>query len=98
MTDPDLTSLELRIGRLLRIGVAASSALFAFGLAAWWSRLGAADRILEAGVILLLALPILRIVTACVDAVRRRDRLLGWATALVLAVLAMSIVYSLMAS
>jgi Protein of unknown function (DUF1634). len=95
MTQPDLSGLERIISRVLRTGVTASTACFAAGLALWIARLPFAVQMLDAGIIVLMAVPVTRILMSFVDAVHRRDRLLGWATAVVLVVLVLTTAYSL---
>ena len=56
----------------------------------------AAQDLFLAGLVLLMAIPLARILTSFVDALRRGDRLLSWATGVVLLVMAITIVYSLM--
>jgi uncharacterized membrane protein len=86
--DRDLERLEHQIGRLLMVGVWISAlALFA-GLVMWFAGMPHADRVLACGLILLMAIPVARIATSLVDAIRRHDRLLAWSTATVLTVLA----------
>jgi len=53
--------------------------------------------LIDVGLMLLMAIPISRIVAAFVDAVRRGDRLLSWATAIVLIVMAVTLAVSLAA-
>lgn len=89
-----LSRLETIVGRILRTGVAGSMAFLAAGLIAWAAGSGSAARVLNAGLIVLMAVPVSRIAASFVDAVRRRDRLLASATAIVLAVLALTIVYA----
>ena len=94
MSEPDLTLLERRIGRLLRGGVAASASVMAIGLILWSAGVPAADIVLRAGLLLLIAIPVTRIVASLLDALHRRDRLLSWSTGLVLFIMVSTILYS----
>jgi uncharacterized membrane protein len=88
MSDEHLERLERQIGRLLSIGVLLSALALVSGLALeLTSARGAAGRVLHAGLVLLVAVPITRILASFVDAVRRRDRLLSISTGIVLAIL-----------
>lgn len=87
--------LELRILLILRVGVGVSIGALAIGLALWMAGSAKAEALLSIGLVLLMTIPIARIVASFVDAVRRRDRLLSWATAAVLLILACTITYSL---
>ncbi|HEY6356717.1 MAG TPA: DUF1634 domain-containing protein [Vicinamibacterales bacterium] len=94
MPDPELSRLERQLGRLLRVGVAVSAAALAMGLVCSLGGLDGGDRIMRGGLVLLMAIPVTRIMASFVDAVRRGDRLLSWATAFVLVVMALTVVYS----
>jgi len=61
-------------------------------------RVSAAPLLLRVGLAILMAIPVTRIGTSFVDAVRRHDRLLSWSTAIVLFVMAITLVYSLRSS
>jgi uncharacterized membrane protein len=96
MTEPELNRLERQIGRVLRIGVALSAGALALGLALFGLGFDAAAQALfTGGLVLLMAIPTARILASFVDALRRRDRLLAWATGIVLLVMVMTVVYSL---
>jgi uncharacterized membrane protein len=94
MPDPELSRLEHQLGRLLRVGVAVSAAALALGLVAAVGGIDVGDQIMRGGLVLLMAIPITRIAASFVDAVRRGDRLLAGATAFVLVVMALTVVYS----
>lgn len=83
----DLERLEHQIGRVLRIGVLLSATILAVGLVMALAGAAHATPVLDAGVVLLIAIPVTRIATAFVDAIRRRDHLLTFSTAAVLLVL-----------
>jgi uncharacterized membrane protein len=91
VVDRDLTRLEQEIGRLMRIGVFLSALLLLVGLGLWAFERPSADGVMTAGIVLLMAIPITRIAASFIDALRRRDPLLGWATAIVLLVMAVTI-------
>jgi uncharacterized membrane protein len=97
MTAPDLAGLEHRIARILRVGVATSTTCLVAGLALWIAHQPAATRLLNAGLVVLMAVPISRIAASFFDAIHRKDRLLGWATALVLVMLILTALYALAA-
>jgi uncharacterized membrane protein len=94
MRDPELSRLERQLGGLLRVGVAVSATALALGLVVALSGIGVGDQIMRGGLVLLMAIPITRIAASFVDAVRRGDRLLAGATAFVLVVMALTVVYS----
>ena len=96
MSPSELSKLEDRIGRILRLGVAGSFAVLTMGLALWSAGAASADRLPNAGLVLLMTIPIARILTSFLDAVRRRDRLLSWSTAAVLLILSVTIAYALL--
>jgi uncharacterized membrane protein len=88
--EPDrLERLEIRLGRILHVGAAGSTALLAVGVALWllgW-RGDASAVFLHAGLIVLMATPVARVVVSCVEYVRERDWLFAATTLAVLAVL-----------
>jgi len=94
MPEPELSRLEHQIGRLLRVGVALSAAALAIGLVSSLSGFTFGDEIMRGGLILLMAIPITRIIASFVDAIRRHDHLLSGATAFVLIVMTLTVVYS----
>ena len=93
MSNPRLEQLEVMLGRVLLAGVLASSACLAVGLVLWMSG-GypvAASRVLAAGLILLMATPILRVVVSLVEYLRMRDWLFAVTTLVVLGVLLITV-------
>jgi hypothetical protein len=84
---------EARVGSLLAtfslVVFWCAFASLAAGLALWVAdhTSGAAARLLMAGLIGLLLMPLLRLLSAIVSAVRERDWILLWATLIVLAIL-----------
>jgi uncharacterized membrane protein len=88
-----LNHLERQLGRLLVGGVIVSAVLLAAGLALW---LGDPDgafavRLLDAGLIALMATPILRVVVSFAEYVRLRDWFFVAMTMLVLAELTLTV-------
>ena len=94
MAESGLNRLEHQLSRLLRIGVLLSGACLAAGLVMHFAGVNVGDAVMRAGLILLMAIPVMRIAASFVDAVRRADRLLAFATAFVLVIMALTIVYS----
>lgn len=67
-------TFELLLGRTLGIGVFISTALLAVGLLLSLVMPGPwADRLLDAGLVLLMATPMARVLMSCVEYVRERD-------------------------
>ena len=95
MSEPQsMKDLERVLGRLLGVGVAASSIALAAGLAAWFV-LGSstiATFLLTSGVLLLIATPIARVVVSSIGYARRRDWPFVVLTLIVLAELVASVV------
>jgi uncharacterized membrane protein len=90
----DLSRLEGQIGRVLRGGVLAVAVLFIGGLALLFAGATApAAYALAAGLVTLIAIPATRVLASFVDALRRRDRLLIFATGTVLLILISQVVY-----
>lgn len=71
---PGDTQLEVLIGRVLRIGVLASTACLAVGLALALVEPQAAPWLLNAGILLLIATPAARVVLSIVEYTIQRDR------------------------
>jgi uncharacterized membrane protein len=92
-----LERLEEQLGRLLLIGVVASATLLAAGLGFFLAHRGgaAADRLLLAGLVCLMATPLLRVVVSVVEYVRMRQWLFVLTTLVVLCELAVTLVYAL---
>lgn len=85
--DDQLARLEHLLGRLLVGGVAVSAVCLAAGLAASMAAWPASDSILDVGLGVLMATPILRVVVSLVEYARQRDRVFTAATLAVLLVL-----------
>ena len=92
MTDD--RSLELAVGRVLRIGITASSIFLGLGLVLTLAGASgaAASTLLKIGLIALLATPGARVVVSIVDYMRERDWLFVLLTLTVLAELLASVV------
>jgi uncharacterized membrane protein len=95
MTQQDLSRLERQIGRVLKVGVGLSAAALGLGLVLYFVKVPASAGVLNAGLVLLMAIPVTRIVASLVDSVRRKDRLLVWSTTFVLIVMAATLMRSL---
>ena len=89
--------LERAIGRVLWIGVAASSICLGVGLvlALTSGTAGSANLLLNAGLVLLLATPVARVAVSTIDFTRARDWLFVVLTLTVLGQLAASVVAAL---
>jgi uncharacterized membrane protein len=91
------TRLERTIGRVLRVGVVASSIGLGLGLGLSW--LGAPDAsspLFQIGVIILLATPIARVLVSIVEYVNQRDWPFVVVTGIVLLELMASVVAALL--
>lgn len=90
----ELGRLEDLLGRLLTTGVATSAAILAIGLVL---QLAGSDGhlVLQTGLILLMATPVLRVIVSLVEYVRLRDWFFTATTGAVLLVLLTSIVLAL---
>ena len=94
LDDRGSSALELIIGRVLRLGVRASSVLLAAGLllALIHEADGVAPIVLTAAIVVLLATPATRVAISVVEYVRERDWLFVALTLIVLLTLAGSVV------
>ena len=94
LDDRGSSALELAIGRVLRLGVGASSVLLAAGLLL--ALIHEADRVapivLTTAIVVLLATPAARVAISVVEYVRERDWLFVALTLIVLLTLAGSVV------
>jgi uncharacterized membrane protein len=86
--------LEVMIGEVLRLGTIASSTLFAIGLAMALARYRneLARLLLEAGLLILIATPAVRVVVSIIEYIRERDWMFVVLTLVVLLALAGSVV------
>lgn len=94
LAQESLARLEVLFGHLLVGGVLVSSALLAVGLLLWAAGLeGAWDqRLLNAGLLALMATPVIRVVVSAVEYTRRGDWFFVATSLAVLAVLALTMV------
>jgi len=94
LNDRGSSALELTIGRVLRLGVGASSVLLAAGLllALIHEADGVAPIVLTTAIVVLLATPAARVAISVVEYVRERDWLFVALTLIVLLTLAGSVV------
>ena len=79
-TDLSLRALEAVVGRLFRAGIVVSASALVGGLVLALAHNSLASPVLLFGLIVLMAIPALRVLIASVDAIRRRDGLLVAAT------------------
>jgi len=95
----DRHDLEYVVGRVLRIGIQATTACLILGLALALMGAGRpADLLLATGLVVLLATPVARVVVSVVDYVRDRDWLFALLTLVVLLQLAASLIAALIGS
>ncbi len=96
IADP-LTRLEQKLGQLLVTGVIASAALLAAGLLFWLSNPGAPRTagLLNAGLIVLMATPIMRVIVSVAEYVRLRQWFFVAVTLVVLAELSVTVAVAL---
>ncbi len=96
-TDPrSMARLERDLGRLLITGVITSAVALAAGLALFLMAPGPlASDLLAAGLVVLMATPMLRVVLSVLEYIRMRDWLFVLITLVVVAELAVTVIYSL---
>jgi len=94
--DPLLT-LEYHVGRLFTIGVALSAILLALGLALYVTapEHAATAHLLDAGLLVLMATPMLRVLLSVVEYVRMRDWFFASTTLAVIAELSITVLSAL---
>ena len=95
---PALPRFERTLIRAMLVGVSLSASLLALGLVLRLASdaSGTADTfVLSAGLIVLMATPVLRVVLSIAEAIRQRDWFWLWATLAVAVVLCGTVVYSL---
>lgn len=92
--DDRLARFERVLGQVLLSGVVASTTLLALGLAGWMAGFHGAlvSVAFQAGLLLLMATPIARVLASVVEYVRERDWMFVATTVTVLAVLAATVV------
>jgi uncharacterized membrane protein len=95
-----LTRLETRLGHLLVTGVVVSASALAVGLLIWLFAPSSpiANVLLRAGLFVLMATPILRVVVSVVEYIRMRDWFFVATTLAVLAVLGVTLFYAFTAA
>jgi uncharacterized membrane protein len=86
-----LFRIEVLLGRVLVTGVLSSAALLAAGIASQMAGWSAASPLIRAGLILLMATPILRVAVSVVEYARLRDWFFASTALAVLAVLLTSV-------
>lgn len=86
--------MERRLAQLLLGGVVTAAASLALGLALWLAGAGAGGPLLNLGLVVLMATPVLRVAFSAVETIRSRDWTFAAAAVAVLAILAASIFYS----
>jgi len=93
MSDETIDRLEIQLGRLLQIGVLTSAACLTLGLALWMAdaAAGPANTLLTAGLVMLMATPILRVIVSLVEYVRMRDWFFVATTVIVFGVLLVTV-------
>ena len=87
--DDSVDRLETTLGRLLRAGVMSAALCLAIGLAVWMATGGTplSNGILSAGILILMATPLMRVVVSLVAYVKMRDWFFVTTTTLVFALL-----------
>ncbi len=95
-SDP-LERLELHVGRLFTAGVTVSAISLAAGLAFFLAspQSPATDKLLNAGLIVLMATPMLRVLVSIVEYVRMRDWFFTLTTLAVVAELSITVLSAL---
>ena len=98
LADESLARLEELFGRVLVWGVVASAILLGLGLLLWMLGFdGALDqRLLDTGLVTLMATPVARVVVSAVEYTRRRDWFFAATSLAVLVVLAATIAIAFM--
>ena len=94
---PSLGRLEVRLGHLLVTGVIASASLLAIGLALWLSgsHMNASVWLLNAGLIALMATPILRVLVSLGEYMAMKQWFFAGVTVLVLLELTVTVLVAL---
>jgi uncharacterized membrane protein len=95
-SDDTLERLERQLGWLLVTGVTASAVCLMAGLVLLFASEGGwADHLLTAGLLILMATPMLRVVVSIVEYVRIREWFFVLTTVVVLAELGIGVLYAL---
>jgi uncharacterized membrane protein len=92
-----LSRLELHLGRLFMVGLTISATTLAMGLIMFLTAPGSAatNLVLNAGLICLMATPILRVIVSVVEYVRMGDWFFTLTTLVVLVELSVTVLYAL---
>jgi uncharacterized membrane protein len=94
--DPGFFGLERLLGRLMLAGVTSSAACLLLGLVLFLTGAAlAAGFVMTAGLVALMATPVLRVLVAVVEAIRMRDWFFLASTLLVVALLGLTLMWSL---
>jgi len=98
MSEEDIGRLEVHLGWLLHTGVLTSAACLAIGLVLWMAgaAAGPANALLTAGLVILMATPILRVIVSLVEYVRMRDWFFVATTVMVFGVLIVTVTLAVM--
>ena len=91
MSPSDETGIERHVRQVLLLGLYASAGAAAAGLILSLSGVALGDSVIRFGLALLVASPIARLTASFATGMRRRDHLLTWAAALVLAAMVVSL-------
>lgn len=87
--------MERRIGQLLLAGVLLAALCLVAGLAMWMAAAeGSGSTVINAGLMILMATPVLRVALSVVEFARTREWLFAATATVVLAILVASVVYS----
>jgi uncharacterized membrane protein len=95
--DASLNRLERHLGRLLIIGVLTSASLLTIGLGLWLShpQSAAAMWLLNAGLVVLMATPMMRVVVSFAEYVGMRQWFFAGVTVVVLVELGVTVLFAL---
>lgn len=85
---------ERQAGHLLMGGVLVAAACLVAGLVTWMAAPPHGRALMDAGLIVLMATPVLRVVLSIAEYARERDWLFVAAAAAVLAILIVTVIYS----
>lgn len=86
--------MERRVGQVLLLGVLAAFICLAAGIGLWLAGSVAAPGLLDAGIVILMATPFVRVLFSALEFASARDWLFAAAATAVLAILVASMVYS----
>jgi len=97
MSGESIDRLEVTLGRLLQAGVLSAAACLTAGLAIWMTGAwrGLATLLLTAGLMILMATPLLRVVVSLVEYARMRDWFFVATTLFVFGVLVVTLTLAL---